>query len=234
MPIFKADGRLVYYAHVPRCAGGALGRYVRARFGPVAFEDRTHARQPAAARWSRTSPQHVSRDSLARLFPRGFFDASFAVVRHPTDRLVSAYRFHREVEGTIPEKTDFSEWLDDVADLIEETPFAFDNHIRPMDDIVPSEAQVFHLEDGFAPVVAWLDTLGGGRADADGPAASTPAPPSTPPAADTPGPDITRYDRDLIARLYAADFARFGYDPEARARGAAPDPPAARRLWTRR
>jgi hypothetical protein len=93
MPIFKAGGKLVYYAHVPKCGGSAVGWYLTERFGPIAFEDRNHTRHDAKTQWSRTSPQHIDRVSLGRLFPEGFFDAAFTIVRHPVARLVSAYHF---------------------------------------------------------------------------------------------------------------------------------------------
>ena len=157
MPIFRAGEKLVYYAHVPKCGGSAVGWYLDERFGPLAFTDRRHTAQPAAARWSRTSPQHIDRGSLARLFPQGFFDAVFTIVRHPVARIVSAYHFQLEVEASIPQDTGFSDWLADLEEQLEEDPFAFDNHVRPMSDIVPEGAQVFHMEHGLDALVGWFD-----------------------------------------------------------------------------
>ena len=212
MPIFKAAGKLVYYAHVPKCGGSALAWYLRERFGLIAFSDDRYFSQPARRRWTRTSPQHVDREALGRLFPDGFFDASFTVVRHPVSRLVSAYHFQMEVEKTVPDQTGFSDWLADLEDRLAEDPFVFDNHVRPMDQIVPEGAQVFHLEHGIDALVPWFDTLTGGadslraipriNEKSGGPKA----------ARVTPGaPDL-----ELIGRLYAVDFKRFGYDLERR------------------
>ena len=87
MPFFKAAQKIVYFAHVPKCGGSAVEDYLLARFGAVSFLDKNFFAQPASLHWTRSSAQHISADALVRLFPADFFDASFAVVRHPVDRL---------------------------------------------------------------------------------------------------------------------------------------------------
>lgn len=234
MPFFRiapdgsvpaGGGRLVYYAHVPKCGGSAVATYIAERFGPPAFHDNRHLSVPEPQRWSRTSPQHIDAGTLERLIPLDYFDAIFAVVRHPVARIVSTYHFQREVEGTIPEGMGFSDWLALLDPNPAGTPFAYDNHIRPMDDIVPQGAAVFHLEHGLDALVPWFDHVAG---RADGPRAILPentrgayvkgagSAPASPPATPTPA-DLAR-----IATLYAADFARFGYEPASRAPKAPP------------
>jgi len=65
MPIIKADNKLVLYAHVPKCGGSAVSWYLKERFGLIAFQDSHHTRHAAQTVWSRTSPQHIDRQSLA-------------------------------------------------------------------------------------------------------------------------------------------------------------------------
>lgn len=234
MPIFKANGKLVYYAHVPKCGGTAVGWYLNERFGPLAFSDRTHTRQTVEERWSQTSPQHIDRDSLSRLFPDGFFDASFAIVRHPVTRIVSAYHFQVEVEESVPASTGFSEWLSDIEDRRAEDPFAFDNHIRPMAQIVPEGAEIFYTEHGLDGLVPWFDALTGTQ---DGPravprfnekGAHT--------ASNTERATPTEDDLERLATLYADDFTRFGYRlsgnmPAAAAPVLTPEQEAERDAW---
>jgi hypothetical protein len=228
VPIFRCRDKLVHYAHVPKCAGSAVNRYLAARFGPLAFQDEHHtARGRQGPRWTRTSPQHVGREALGQLFPEGFLDVSFTIVRHPVARLRSVYAFQIEVERAVAPETGFSEWLGGLEAALERDPRAFDNHIRPMDDIVPRGAHVLHLEEGTAPLVAWLDALEG---EARGPREVTPVNRrsdrrggklTAPPARPTPA------DLALIGRLHARDFERFGYELEEarpRARAAAADP----------
>ena len=200
MPIFRMATGLGYFTDVPGCGGVAVVRHLEARFGPLAFHDRTHTDAPRIKRWSRTSPQHIGRATLGRLFPADFFVASFALVRHPVDRLRAVYAFQRDVEGAIPRSTDFGDWLEDVAERMDAEPWVFDNAVRPMADMIPDDAEMFRLEEGTAALDAWLDRVAG----APGPALG-PVPPT---GLDV---EVTPFDRDRIAEIYAADFRRFGY-----------------------
>lgn len=215
MPFFRTAGKLVYYAHVPKCGGSAIARYIRTRFGAIAFHDGDYLRRPASARWTRSSPQHVDAATLALLIPPDFFDAAFAVVRHPVARLVSTYHFQRDVEGSIPAEMGFSDWLAQLDPTQGADPFAFDNHIRPMADIVPKGAAVFHLEHGIDALVPWFDAVAG---EDTGPRAILPENERGAHSEAPPVPRVKPSAADLacIGALYAADFARFGYRPDTR------------------
>ena len=209
MPIVRANNKMIYYAHVPKCAGSAVENYLAARFGLLALRDTGHMRTAADRRWTRTSPQHVDLASLGRLFPPQFFDHVFAVVRHPVARLVSCWHFQSEVERSIVSGMSFENWLLEIEDLWAEDPFAFDNHIRPMVDLVPEGACVFHLEHGLDAIVPWLDSI---VDKTDGPRAM----PRTNERGAHGGKDSAKIlpsatDLATIERLYAPDFERFGY-----------------------
>lgn len=222
MPIFKAGPKLVYYAHVPKCGGMAVAWYLRERFGAVAFTDKAHTSHAPATLWSKTSPQHIDTLSLSRLFPEGFFDASFTIVRHPVPRLVSAFHFQVEVERRVSEHIEFSDWLEDIEERRATDPFVFDNHVRPMSEIVPAGAQVFHMEHGLDSLIPWFDAITGTHA----------APRALPEInrkgeyskAGTVRAEPSAADLERIARIYAEDFSRFGYDPERPSEALAPPP----------
>jgi len=162
VPLVRINEKLVYFAHVPRCAGSAVENYLTTRFGPLALLDRRHALTEQAARWSQTSPQHIDTETLARLLPASFIDASFAVIRHPAERLRSVFVRHRDIERTLPADADFDDWIAQLP-----LPgFALDNHTRPMGDFIPEGSEIFALEQGLLPLIAWLDALAG---DTDGP-----------------------------------------------------------------
>lgn len=205
MPFFKSGSKLVYYAHVPKCGGSAVEHFIEGRAGKMAFVDRMFTRHPEADRWSKTSPQHINVAALERLIPLDFFDASFTIVRHPVDRVVSAYHFQMEMEGSISRHVAFSDWLEDLSETMEENPYAYDNHLRPMNDIVPEGAHVFYLEHGLDALVPWFDALLGNtsapravhRVNERKSRGEKAAPTAT---------DLAR-----IETLYKADFARFGY-----------------------
>ena len=222
MPISKIAGKLIYFAHVPKCAGTAVELYLQARFGPLALIDQRHTLHPPGTVWPRSSPQHIDRVSLGRLIPPGFCDASFALVRHPVDRILSTYHFQSEVQEIIPADQTLTDWLADLSGLMAADPFYADNHCRPMGDLVPPDAVVFQLEAGLAPVVDWLDGQAGNRDGARVIAAvnvrgSRPHHPRTL----TPRRWPTAADIATIEQLYAADMDRFGYGPYA-ANSAAP------------
>lgn len=206
MPIIRAGSQLLYYAHVPKCGGSSIESYLAQRFGEIAFVDTRHTSQAPHKRWSRTSPQHIDLATLNRLFPESFFDHAFTVVRHPVGRLISAYHFQLEIEQSTPANVSFSFWLEGLASGLEEDPFLYDNHTRPMAELVPEGAQVFHLEHGIDAMVPWLDEALG---NSDGPRAIGRVNERKSRKSQKVEPSPT--DLDLIAELYAADFDRFGY-----------------------
>nr|WP_281496585.1 sulfotransferase family 2 domain-containing protein [Pseudohalocynthiibacter sp. F2068] len=210
--MFRTGPKLIYFAHVPKCAGSSMMKYLQNRFGALAFHDDSFHLIPGTQRWSKTSPQHINAEALHRLFPEDFFDASFTVVRHPVSRLVSSFHFQQEVEKSIPPDTDFGTWLHNIEEAYVQNPYIYDNHVRPMNDIVPKGAKIFYLEQSFDIFVSWLDELMG---DTDGP--------RTLPKINKRGsysnqktekvvPSTEQIEQ--IARFYARDFDRFGYVPD--------------------
>lgn len=211
MPICKIAGQLIYFAHVPKCAGTAVELYLQARFGPLALRDPRHTLHDPRTLWPRSSPQHIDLVSLGRLIPPGFCNASFAVVRHPVDRMLSAYHFQSEVQDVIPPEQGLSDWLAALPGLMAADPFYADNHCRPMADLVPQGAVVFQLEAGLEPVVDWLDALAGNRDGARSIGLVNPRGRPQHPRSLTPRLVPTPADVAAIEQLYADDMARFGY-----------------------
>lgn len=211
MPIIRTGQSLTFYAHVPKCGGSSMAHYLTERFGPIAFHSPYFLSIKPENRWSKCSPQHIDAKSAGRLFPEGFFDHVFTFVRHPVGRTISTYHFQVEVERSVSEAVSFIDWLDEIEDRLEETPFIFDNHIRPMSDIVPEGAKVFYVEHGMDAVIPWLDDIVG---EASGPRALPRVNERKPVRKDSAKivPDDAILDR--IARIYAADFERFGYKLE--------------------
>ena len=210
MPVFRHGAEWSYFAHVPKCGGTSVERYLMGRFGQIGFYDKTVSLRRDTA-WSRTSPQHMDWATLQTLLPPEFFAAVFAVVRHPVARAVSAYHFQIEVERTLAAETGFSDWLRTQARAFEADPFIMDNHFRPQVDFLPAEGcAVFHLEHGLEALIPYLDRLAGDEA---GPRAIERANSrddgkrrkSADPVAPTPE------DLALMQEIYGADFARFGY-----------------------
>jgi hypothetical protein len=209
MPGYLIGDRAVLFLHIPKCGGtsveAALSRAGRQFLLDARFHD-------AAEQFSRCSAQHFHRSVVSRLFPEGFFDLEFAIVWHPVDRLISEFRFRRDLAPYSrrrtcpkrfgPEPTELKPWLDFTFRNVGRDRFLFDNHVRPQVDFVGPATRVFRLEDGLGPVFAWLgDALG-----------TEIAPPrrrhqvSRAARVEIP-PELRR----RILDHYAADIAAFGY-----------------------
>ena len=165
MPIIRTGRGILYFAHVPKCAGTAIEGMLTKRFGlrAKALLDPKHKDKPAFQRWSRSSPQHIDAETLGRLFPPIFFDAVFTMVRHPAERLKSVYLYQRDVEDEIDPNESFADWIAALPARRAADPFYLDNHARPMGDIVPQGATVFRLEDGTQGVIELIDAFTGNQ-----------------------------------------------------------------------
>lgn len=207
MPVFRHNGALHVFVHVPKCGGTTVESMLRDRFGPVGFLDETYYGQTEPYRWSKTSPQHLVWSDFVRLLPEAMIGTVFAVTRHPLTRFASAYNFGARA-GAVPTGMGPEEWFSQVALSSDLLPFRADNHLRRQSDFVPAQAVVFRLEDGLGAVADWLDRTFGVRGE---------APPPDGNVAPSPEADGFRAvglsDR-LKRRLedfYADDYARFGY-----------------------
>jgi Sulfotransferase family len=208
MPIFRINGQLHYYAHVPKCGGTSVETYLQQRFGNMALYEPLPPNVRAAQIWSRTTAQHIPVWALDRLIPPEWIASSFATVRDPVDRLISDFHFWRDKVKSIPPDADFDAWFDESATRVKVDPFFRDGHLLPQSSFVPENARVFRLEDGLDAIPAYIDSLTG---SSDGPR-------------EMPVEMVGRYRQENarpvpsaatlahIARVYAVDYARFGYD----------------------
>ena len=223
MPIFRTGDQLHYFAHVPKCAGTAVEAYLAARFGSLAFLNPDFMAVAEADRWSKSTPQHMPAAEFLRLIPRGWITSSFAVVRHPLTRLISAYRYHVLVAGRDPAVWSVDDWFADWLAHHRSDPFRYDGHLRLQCDLVPDDATVFPLEQGLDGIVAHLDRLSGKRSGPRDLAVMNEGRYDTIrfDGADVPQPETLA----AVADFYADDFTRFGYDPDGMARPDAPRAP---------
>jgi hypothetical protein len=208
MPIFSIGGDLHYFAHVPKCGGTSVESYLTERFGPLGFLEKGRYRIPMDLQWNRTSGDHVPVEALHRLIPADWLVSSFAVVRHPVRRLISAFFFARDITHKVPAATDFNIWAVETLARIPQDPYLFGGHVRPQTALVPDGSRIFRLEDGLDPIVPYLDALAG---NAKGPRQITSKNVGKWRSKD-PAPVPTDEVLAMIARVYGEDFARFGYD----------------------
>ncbi len=211
MPLFRHNGALYHFAHVPKAGGQSVTRYLQQRFGPLAFLDNEHGLQPPATRWTRASPQHVPWKNLRRLVPASWIAGSFAVVRHPVARFASAYNFLSVRARALPAGLSPEAWFEEYIALRRRLPFFNDGHLLAQCEIVPPEAAVFRFEDGLQALVPFLDRLAGDRA---GPREIPHVNAALRP--ESAGFEARPLGAAFVRKLeihYSEDFARFGYTP---------------------
>lgn len=157
MPIIRANGLLVYFAHVPKCGGSTVEHnLVRLGYQP-SFLDQDFYNE-GRENWSNSSPQHIPTAYLKRYFKPDFFDYSFSVLRDPVERFVSAFNFKR---GSIGWLVGFERFLRSLEKTVARTG-AFpnnlhDNHFLPAVNLVPEDAEVFYLSDGLLNIFRALE-----------------------------------------------------------------------------
>jgi hypothetical protein len=209
MPIFRIESDFHYFAHVPKCGGVSVDTYLMERFGVIGLREPNRFNLPPDKRWSRTSPVHIPAATLKTMFPADWLRSSFAVVRHPVRRLISAFCFARDHHGHLPLSTDFNAWFQGAASWVLDDPFRLGGHFAPMVSFVPEGSRIFRLEDGLDAIVPYLDDLEGRSSGPRGISASNVGRWRGGEAAPTP----TSETLALVTRLYAPDFERFGYTP---------------------
>lgn len=202
MPLVVHQGRLIFFAHVPKTGGSSVENYLIRRFGREALTIRDGKIKPGPKRDVIQSPSHMAAADLRWFLPERL-DLCFAVVRDPARRIISEYGFQKGQSRA--SRMGFSLWLRAMIHAAARDPRIYENHIRPQVDLVPEGAEIFRLEDGLEAIATRIDAVTGTQA---------------------PGVemghflkrkstkvDLTRQDAELLARFYAADYARYGYAP---------------------
>ena len=210
MPLFFSNGQSIFFAHIPKTGGASVEEYLTRRFGPLTIAANLRFKTPmrAEGHWHDTiePPQHFTKYILQGFLPRDLGHA-FAVVRDPLDRLLSEYRFQQGISRL--SGLGFSTWLRVMLRAAGTEPRVFHNHIRPQGDLIPDGAQIFRFEDGFDPIIAWLDEVTGTTApDLD--MGHFLKRQKTPIA-------VRQQDVELVRTFYHQDYTAFGYpmpDPQ--------------------
>jgi hypothetical protein len=206
MPVFCSNGELHVFAHIPKCAGTTVEEHLAARFGTLGLIGTSSRYQ--------VSLQHLTWREIVVLFPEAWIAGSFAVVRHPLDRLVSTYNMRiAQATPPFPREISIADFLDWVERRLPVTPNLLDNHLRPQVDFIGPRTRLFRLEDGLDAVVAYLDECFGESSDLP-PLSHHDFRNTDTEAMFDVSPTLPPGVAERVARLYAADFDAFGYDPD--------------------
>ena len=159
MPIVRCNNQICHFAHIPKCGGTSIESYMRSLGAKLAFLDNGFMSNPPTIRWNISSPQHIDGENLSRLFPPGFFNFSFAVVRNPYSRLFSAFKFQMFVENKIDEKMDINEFIQNELEQAANGIGSYDNHFKSQSSLFMPKLtyDIFKLENGLSEVKSYLD-----------------------------------------------------------------------------
>jgi hypothetical protein len=205
MPLFRINNKNILFIHVPKTGGTSIETAL-SHLSPMSFHSRDGKQLKSLldGPFSRGLPlQHFHARLLEACLDQSLIDYAFMVVRAPVARLVSEYR-HSRARGRLDAKMAFSPWLRFSLAAAKIDPNFRNNHFRPQTDFACFGADVYHFEAGLenclSPVAARLGV--NDYLPLPHERASEPFPVT-----------ITPQDRSLIAEAYAADYARFHYEP---------------------
>lgn len=204
MPLYQIGQTRVLFIHIPKTAGTALDAHLAA-LGPAIFNTSIIANR---SRRRNVNLRHLHGDLLRQVFFPQMIDHAFTVVRHPVARAISEYRYQRRAAGlhlTRWRMAGFNSWLHYSLRHTEANPDYRDRHFRPQVDFLCFDCAVHRYEDGLEAVMAGVSAAAG----LDIP--FLPAPRNISPHRPV---HVSQSSLDLIAKVYAADFDRFGYRVE--------------------
>jgi hypothetical protein len=157
MPIFKINGKIIYFCHIPKSGGTSVWNAFNEAGHKVNFFDGSFWHEKEG-RWHNSSPQHISRRDLEVLFSEDFFDHSFAIVRNPIDRFLSAFNHNRNRIGRSVGIDSFIKMMElrnkEKSDFFGKV---FDNHFVPSCHLVLEKTQIFYLEDGMENIFSEIN-----------------------------------------------------------------------------
>ena len=210
MPLYRHNGKLIYFAHIPKCGGISVESYLGARFGNAGFLNARSQYCVKKINWTRTSPSHALWSDFDNLVPGEWFDLVFGVVRHPVSRVVSAYNFASLIRGHVRPGVGISDWFRDVQKQRRQNKYVADNHMEPQALFLPEDAHFFRLEDGLEKIIPFIDKYCG---NTDGP--RTIAWKNKSLLAKRDQHRVEAFPADMAGEIfdtYADDFRRFGYE----------------------
>ncbi len=201
VPVFSRDGVDILYIHVPKTGGTSIEYFFEQNGFAVSYLDRGIS-QPSLNRVRRCSPQHMTRQQLQAIFNPGQFKYVFMTVRNPYARLFSTFQMRHGKHAEM----DFDGWARGTLQQLANSPFIFDNHIRPQVDFFLPRAEVFKQEDGYGP--GWIRRMSE-RTGFDLPRREVWRQMVSDKVDRAPMSDASKA---LIAQVYAEDFSKFGYE----------------------
>lgn len=202
MPAFRVGNKLILFIHIPKTGGTSIKSWLASHAPESLYQKQRPEVFPCV-------PQHFHAEVLDTLFAPGFFDYSFCVTRNPYARILSEYNYRinePRLKNKLLPKPSFERWLKSALSTFEKNGFVHSNHVRPQHEFLIKGTEAFRLEDGLEPLQNRLAELTGI------PLEDQIATKNRSIKRETVISDVAAAQ---IREFYAADFERFGYDPES-------------------
>ncbi|KJZ17947.1 sulfotransferase family 2 domain-containing protein [Loktanella sp. S4079] len=194
MPIFILKQKVLFFIHIPKTGGSSIETALRQQGARQALLSASNGG------FMKCTPQHMHAPLIELFIPSSFRDFTFAVCRHPVNRLISEFHMRRDRwENGIS----FSEFVDYTFKKYRDNEYIFDNHIRPQSEFVTRDTRVFRFEDGLERAIGVACKF-----------ASVPFSDMAPHKRRKTGGE-TDVSRDTLAKIrhfYKSDFERFEYE----------------------
>lgn len=193
MPIFLLNNKVLYFIHIPKTGGSSVEAALRQLGARQAL---LHG---SKGDFMKCTPQHMHAALAEKFVPASFRDYSFAISRHPVNRLVSEFHMRR---GRWKTSITFDDFVEYAFTKYQENRYIFDNHIRPQAEFLTSDAKEFRFEEGLDKVMEDVCTFAGVNF-------SLKVPHKRKKVAEQ--PSISEATLKKIWQFYTVDFERFGY-----------------------
>lgn len=135
----------VFHIHIPKTAGLTVTRFFESNgFKSSLIEFGTHRELEIMLK--KCSYQHMHAEMTSAVINAAMFTWFFTIVRHPVDRLKSAYIWNT---FNAPIRPKFEDWVKEIFEKYKRNPYVLDNHIRPQHEFILPNTQILKLENGL-------------------------------------------------------------------------------------
>lgn len=154
MPLFQTNIGIVFFAHIPKCAGMSVER--------VFSQHPTHLKNPYLHGKGQLefpcSPQHFHAEIVEKMFSMDAFVYCFTLVRNPYERILSEYRFRSDIAKRQKRNLEpFDTWLQKSLSIFESNPYTLDNHLRPQIEFLTPNIKIFKFENGLENIFSQIE-----------------------------------------------------------------------------
>tara|TARA_B100000242_G_C42907092_1_gene420629 strand:- start:58 stop:660 length:603 start_codon:yes stop_codon:yes gene_type:complete len=152
MPIFSKQNKIILFIHIPKCGGSSISRIFQQNNWDVSFS--LQGKNISEIQYLKSSPQHYHGEIIKNIFNISKFNKTFTIVRNPFNRLKSEYYW--QLNNKISTNITPEDWLNNVIEKYSQNKYIFDNHIRPQNEFILEQVNIFKLEEGLKKVYEYI------------------------------------------------------------------------------